>query len=85
MLKVPIGYQEPDMSINWTFSHVMLVIEQDAPFSTRESNQGFKLWLIVQSVTYFLRVEIGFDLTPVHELERLYYNACSWRRWLNVI
>ena len=23
-----IGYQQPDLSINWTFAHVMLVIGQ---------------------------------------------------------
>ena len=27
-----IGYQQPDLSINWTVAHVMLVIGQYAPF-----------------------------------------------------
>ena len=29
-------------------------------------------------------IEIGFDLTAVHDLGRLYYNACSSRCWLTV-
>ena len=27
-----IGYQQPDLSINWTVAHVLLVIGQYAPF-----------------------------------------------------
>ena len=27
-----IGYQQPDLSINWTVAHVLLVIGQNAPF-----------------------------------------------------
>ena len=30
-----IGYQQPDLSINWTVAHVMLVIGQYAPFCAR--------------------------------------------------
>ena len=30
-----IGYQQPDLSINWAVAHVMLVIEQYAPFCAR--------------------------------------------------
>ena len=30
-----IGYQQPDLSINWTVAHVMLVIGQYASFCTR--------------------------------------------------
>ena len=30
-----IGYQQPDLNINWTVAHVMLVIGQYASFCTR--------------------------------------------------
>ena len=30
-----IGYQQPDLSINWTVAHVMLVIGQYASFCAR--------------------------------------------------
>jgi len=30
-----IGYQQPDLSINWTVAHVMLAIGQYAPLCAR--------------------------------------------------